>query len=59
MGHATMDALPSNLERTNKPISHEDTNNGGQLNKGLHLYNIVVQIYLLEKRSFIFFVVGM
>jgi len=43
-----MDPLPSNLERVNKPISHEDTNNGGQLITRLALrrYDTVVQIYL-------------
>jgi hypothetical protein len=55
-----MGPLPSNLERANKPISHEDANNGVQLNTRLALrpYNTVVQIYLLEKRRFIFIVVG-
>jgi len=54
-----MGPLPSNLERANKPISHEDTNNGGQLITRLALrrFNTVVQIYLLEKRSFIFILV--
>jgi hypothetical protein len=35
-----MGPLPSNLERANKPISHEDANNGGLLNTrhALHLY---------------------
>jgi hypothetical protein len=55
-----MGPLASNLEQANKPISRWDTNNGGQLNARLVLrrYNTVVQIYLLEKRSFIFIVVG-
>ena len=54
-----MGPLPSNLEGANKPISHEDTNNGAQLitRLALRLYSTVVQIYLLEKRSFIFILV--
>ena len=55
-----MGALRPNSERANKPISHEDTNIGGQLNprRALRRYNTFLQIYPLEKKIFVFIVVG-